>query len=241
MSGLALTRRAAQSDEAVPVRESTNGRKEDNAAQIANMRAIGLKTAGFSYDRQNVSHRTNNARFSSAYGVSAKTLCAVFDDLKKTNTDIKMEDFLLAMDTLKRYLPETDMAGRWKCDKKTYRRKWKEGVAAIASLRGAKIKFDPSEFPEDQVYLLTVDGVNFRRTEPRVGRDRKPAACGVEHVEVPTAKNLGPGSHWYNHKSHSAGITYEVGLDVRSSRICWINGPRPGKHLQPSYFAFEFI
>ena len=83
ISGLALTGRAAQSNEAMPVGESTNGRKEDNAAQIANMRALGLKTAGFSYDRQNVSHRTNNARFSSVYGVSAKTLCAVFDDLKK--------------------------------------------------------------------------------------------------------------------------------------------------------------
>ena len=83
MCGLPLTRRAAQSNEAMPVGESTNGRKEDNAAQIANMRALGLKIAGFGHDRQNVSHRTNNARFSSAYGVSAKTLCAVFDDLTK--------------------------------------------------------------------------------------------------------------------------------------------------------------
>ena len=55
---------------------------------------------------------------------------------------------------------------------------------------------------------MSVDGVNFTIHEPR-------------------AKN--PGSHWYDHKSHSAGISYEVAIDVRRSQILWINGPRPGK------------
>jgi hypothetical protein len=43
----------------------------------------------------------------------------------------------------------------------------------------------------------------------------------------PRAKN--PGSHWYDHKSHSASISYEVAVDVCHSQILWINGPRPGK------------
>ena len=108
----------------------------------------------------------------------------------------------MGVDTLKLYLSERVMAGRWNCHEQTYRGKWKEVVGAIASLRGEKIKFDPSDFPEDQIFLLTVDGVNFSICEPRV-------------------KN--PGSQWYDHKSHSAGLTYLVTVDVRKSRICWID------------------
>jgi hypothetical protein len=81
-------------------------------------------------------------------------------------------------------------------------------VKGIAALKEKKIKFDPHDFPAGQVFLMSVDGVNFTFCEPR-------------------AEN--PGSHWYDHKSHSAGISYEVAVDVQHSRILWINGPRPGK------------
>jgi len=175
----------------------------------ASLRRLGLKIAGFDVRRQQkVCERTNNERFSANYGVSAKTLEAVFLDMKKRNPTLTEHDFLLAADTLKLYSTERTMAGRHGCCEQTYREKWKRIVAAIAALRKDKIKFDPSDFPDDQVFLLTVDGVNFRIREPRV-------------------KN--PGSHWYDHKSHSAGVTYLVAIDVRRSRICWIDGPRPGK------------
>jgi hypothetical protein len=76
------------------------------------------------------------------------------------------------------------------------------------SEREKKIKFDPDDFPEGQVFFISVDGVNFTIREPR-------------------AKNL--GSHWYDHKSHNAGISYEVTVDVHCSQILWINGLWPGK------------
>ena len=175
----------------------------------ASLRRLGLQKAGFDDRRQQtVCERTNNERFSANYGVSAKTLEAVFLDMRKRDPSLTEHNFLLAVDTLKLYSTEHTMAGRHHCCEQTYREKWKRVVAAIAALREDKIKFDPSDFPEDQVFLLTVDGVNFRIREPRV-------------------KN--PGSHWYDHKSHSAGLTYLVAIDVRRSRICWIDGPRPGK------------
>ena len=113
---------------------------------------------------------------------------------------------------MKLYLTEKVLAGRWDCHKQPVRNKWKEVVAAIVALRGDKIKFDPSDFPEDQIFLLTVDGVNFSIQEPRVNN---------------------PGSQWYDHKTHSAGVTYLVAVDVCTSRICWIDGPRPGKFFYP--------
>ena len=177
------------------------------------LRRLGLNKAGFGDSRQQrVCERTNNERFSASFGVSAKTLEAVFLDMKKRDPSLKEEDFLLGVDALKLYLTEHTAAGRWGCCEQTYREKWKKIVAAIAALREDKIKFDPSDFPEDQVFLLTVDGVNFSIREPRVNN---------------------PGSHWYDHKTHSAGLTYLVAVDVRRSRICFIDGPRPGK-----YFSF---
>lgn len=51
---------------------------------------------------------------------------------------------------------------------------------------------------------MSIDGVNFTTCEPR-------------------AKN--PGSHWYDPKSHSACVSYEVAVDILRSQILWINGP----------------
>ncbi len=75
-------------------------------------------------------------------------------------------------------------------------------MEAIAVLKEKKIKFDPDNFPQGQVFLVSVDGANFTIHEPR-------------------AKN--PGLHWHDHKSHSAGISYEVAIDVCPSQTLWIN------------------
>ena len=68
--------------------------------------------AGFSKNWQRVSERTNNERFSVSFGVSAKTLQAVFVDMNKKDPTITERDFLLGMDALKLYLSESVMAGR---------------------------------------------------------------------------------------------------------------------------------
>ena len=175
---------------------------------ILELRSLGLSFAGFEKCRQNVRERTNEERFSASYGVSARTLHAVMADLALETPRIKTKDFLMAVNELKLYLTEHVQAGRWGIDENTFRNRWKDIVIAIAALKEKKIKFDPDDFPQGQVFIMSVDGVNFTIHEPR-------------------AKN--PGSHWYDHKSHSAGISYEVAIDVRRSRILWINGPRPGK------------
>ena len=96
----------------------------------------------------------------------------------------------------------------------------------IAALTGKKITSSlANAFPDDQVFILTVDGVNFTIHEPRM-------------------KDAGP--KWYDHKFNSAGITHELAIDISQSRIMWINGPRPGEfslnklvitHLQQLYLT----
>ena len=175
---------------------------------VDKFRSQGLAHVGFGLDRQNVRDRTNDERFSSNYGVGATTLHAVFADLQKEVPGIKQVDCFMAVNQLKLYLTEHVQAGRWGIDECTFRSRWKDIVKAIAGLKAKKIKFDPDDFPDDQIFLLTVDGVNFTIHEPRASD---------------------PGSHWYDHKSHSAGVSYEVAVDIRVSRILWIRGPRPGK------------
>ena len=171
-------------------------------AEIQAMRKLGLDFGGFN-GRQNVCERTNNERFSARYGKSAKTLHAVFRDIRKIHPNMNAKNFLTTLDLFKRYDTEHNMAGDWGCHEDTFRKHWKSVAKMIADLRDEKIKFDPCNFPEEQIYLLTVDGVHFRIREPR--RD--------------------PGKKWYSHKFHGAGVMYLVAIDIRKSRILWIDGP----------------
>jgi len=120
----------------------------------------------------------------------------------------------MAVDSLKRYDVEHNMAGKWDVCEDTFRTHWKKTVRMIADLRGEKIKFDPADFPDDQIFLMTVDGVHFRIQEPR--RD--------------------PGSKWYSHKFHGAGVMYLVAVDIRRSRILWIDGPKPASSSERATF-----
>jgi hypothetical protein len=172
------------------------------------LRSLGLCLRGFDKKRQGVSERLCNERFSANYGVSSITLHALYVDVIESYPEIGVKDFLMGVNELKLYLTEHVQAGHWGLDENTFRRRWKKIVTTIASLKENKIKFDPDDFPNDQIFILSVDGVNFTIWEPRA---------------------TNPGSHWYDHKSHSAGLSYEVAVDIRISRILWILGPRPGK------------
>ena len=97
-----------------------NGTLDPNGHEL---RSVGLEVAGFKKARQRVSERTNNERFSASYGVSAKTLQAILTDLKKIDPTLKEKDFLLGANTLKLYLTEKVMAGRWDCHEQTFRNK----------------------------------------------------------------------------------------------------------------------
>jgi len=183
----------------------------DDDDEWRNFRSRGLCFVGYGKARQNVRERTNDDRFSSNFGVGAKTLHSVYVRFKETNPKVLEKDFFMTINQLKLYLSEHVQAGRWGIDESTFRHKWQRIVRAIAVLAAEKIKFDPDDFPEGQIFLMSVDGVNFTIREPRASN---------------------PGSHWYDHKSNSAGISYEVAVDIRRSRILWINGPRPGKNTR---------
>jgi hypothetical protein len=56
---------------------------------------------------------------------------------------------------------------------------------------------------DDEVFILTVDGVHCAIQEPRTE----------------------PDAAWYSHKHHCAGVTYEIAIALRSNHCVWIEGP----------------
>jgi hypothetical protein len=92
------------------------------------------------------------------------------------------------------------MAGFFHSDDKTLRKHIKKYVDAIAALKEEKIIWDDGD---DEIFLLSVDGVHFRINEPRTE----------------------PSSKWCSHKHKSAGLNYELGISIYKSRLVWINGP----------------
>ena len=101
----------------------------------------------------------------------------------------------MAANELKLYLTEHVLAGLWDIDENTFHHKWKVTVKRIAALKEKKIKFDPLDFPAGQVFLMSVDGVNFTSSEPR-------------------AEN--PGSHWMitNHTVLASHMRWQLTFDV---------------------------
>jgi DDE superfamily endonuclease len=65
------------------------------------------------------------------------------------------------------------------------------------------------------VYLISVDGTHCRINEPR-------------HI---------PSSGWYSHKSHSAGLNYEIAVNLHESKVVWINGPFPAGRNDRSVYT----
>ena len=52
-------------------------------------------------------------------------------------------------------------------------------------------------------WLLSVDGTHCRIEEPRSRPDK----------------------NWYSHKNNCPAVSYEIGLDINSNNIVWVNGP----------------
>ena len=87
--------------------------------------------------------------------------------LKKKDPTLDEKEFLLGAHTSKLYFAKEVMAGRWDYTKQTFIVKQKELIPAIVAQRGEHIKSDSTDFPEGEIFLLTVDGVRFLIQEPR--------------------------------------------------------------------------
>ena len=88
-------------------------------------------------------------------------------------------------------------------------------VRIIAALKKHKVIWPSDRYndPESQIFIVTVDGVDFRCFENR------------RHATLPY--NKGEYSKKFNHSA----LKYEIAIDCYTSKIVWLNGPfRGGEH-----------
>lgn len=91
----------------------------------------------------------------------------------------------MGLNFLKLYDIESGLAGRWNYDESTCRNKCPETtMRRIASFRPEFVVFNPDMFRDEEVHIISVDGVNFITQE-----------FGLE-----------PDPKWFDHKSLSSGL-----------------------------------
>ena len=105
---------------------------------------LGLQFVGFDKRRQKC-HKTNLERFVSHFGASPEAHSLIFNDLQRTDIPeartLKPDplSLLIATHWLKTYPKEAQIAGTFKVDEKTARKRVWDYVQAIAALKGIKV------------------------------------------------------------------------------------------------------
>jgi hypothetical protein len=105
---------------------------------------LGLEFVGFDTRRQKC-HKTNLERFVTHFGASPETHSLIFSDLQRTDIPeariLKPDPLSLPIEThwLKTYPKEAQIAGTFKVDEKTVRKRVWNYVQAIAALKGIKV------------------------------------------------------------------------------------------------------
>jgi hypothetical protein len=107
---------------------------------------LGLEVTGFNSIRQACRDEMKVERFRAHFGASPETCSAIFVDLQTTHiatARIAKPDvlyLLMAINWLKTYQTESQMAGTFKVDEKTVRTHIWKYVRAIQALKGQKVR-----------------------------------------------------------------------------------------------------
>jgi hypothetical protein len=176
------------------------------------MRFLGLSLVGFDRDRQNVNDLLNSRRFRAFYGMGEQALTCLYNDLIPRPDATK---FLMTVNWLKLYDTEHVLAGRWGVHENTLRPILSDYSTLIQGLKESKVVW--GDFDEDEVFIVSVDGVH----------------CQIQEVR------RDPGAKWYSHKSNGPGLAYELGIAIRSNRLVWINGPFPASRHDITIFRSD--
>ncbi|KAL3795955.1 hypothetical protein ACHAWO_010211 [Cyclotella atomus] len=175
---------------------------------------VGLTYVGFDGSRQDIRDEMNRERFCSFFKLCPEGILDAyryFSEHSEEEGDImEFRFFLIALNFLKLYDTEHVLSGRWRLDEETLRKQIWKTLWQIQRHFPTLIYFDPSEWDAAQVHLITVDTVNYNVNEQR-------------------SDPVGKFERWYNHKSNSAGVKYEMALPLCLERqtCVWSRGPFP--------------
>lgn len=187
---------------------------------------VGLSYVGFGNTRQNVRFSLSLERFCAHYKLCPEAILDAqnyFSEFGEETIDFKrllftlnflkccelilislnINNFVLFLSILVlASLDDTEnvLAGRWRLDEDTIRTHTWGTLGKIQYHRDSIIYFDPDEWDTTQVQIITVDTVNYEINEKR-------------------SDTTGDYRRWFDHKSHSAGVKYEMALPLCLKRV----------------------
>ena len=176
---------------------------------------LGLELAGHEAFRiQRTCLDTNLKRFKSHFFANPSAVAAIFNDIQATTPNAKPSDLLNALRYLKEYPKKAGVAAFNKSTEKTGLSKAWLYIHKIQDLKEKKIKWIFDNPDIDEKFIVSVDGVHFRISEPR---DQ-------------------PSAGWYSKKYNKAGVSYEIAIAIHHNQVVWINGPFPAGHNDKKIF-----
>lgn len=164
----------------------------------------------------------NVARFKKCFGIKPVACSTVWEDLQTTTNDdldnwgtpllpvkgnkLQPRYFLMALHHLKRYPTEVEREGPWDISPKKGREWVRFFLLRLQALKGVKIVWPEDWGDHDNTWVITIDGTHV-------------------WIEEPIHPEWSQDSKYYSHKYGKAGINYELGIAIASSRLVWMNGP----------------
>ena len=163
--------------------------------------------------RSKVKH--NMARFKTHFGLSPGTAVWIYEDLQRTTiadakitgSKLELKYFLMGLHFLKKYPTEEDMTARFDYSNYWSREKVWKTAERIRALKATKIVWEEG-LADGEVWVMTVDGIH----------------CWIAE---PTHPEWSQDPKYYSHKYGKAGLVYELGICLKTSRLLWIRGPLP--------------
>lgn len=180
---------------------------------------IGLEMMGFPLERQQrVQYKTRSKDFKAFFGVHPFIVARIWEDLQTTTIDearinpspawaafgmCTMKNFLHAFHFLKRYPTETERKGTTGHSAVTLRKWCWFFLEKIRALKETKIVWPQDHEWGATNFIISVDGIH----------------C-LFHEEKHPTKSKNP--ELFDHKSNGPGLSYELALDLWSSRLVWM-------------------
>lgn len=172
---------------------------------------LGLRVAGFPDSVQNRTTADRNlSRFKDAFGATPTVCSLLFDDLQTTDLPTKIskpnvEYYLMTLCWFRTYRTRKSFAGQFKVHENTVTNYIWPYAKAIQGLKEQKIRWEFAGPDGELIHIVSVDGVHCRIYEVRID----------------------PGAKWMSQKFGGPGVSYELAIAIRSSRLVWIAGPYP--------------
>ena len=179
-------------------------------------------------------------KFRNQYGAHPAVIAQIWEDLQITDISMakidhsmcSFSDFMIAINFLKIYPTEDQQAMNYGKSKNNIR-KWRWFFVYKLHYLRPQVVFWPKEWVDDanetedagngvtkkslRKLLISVDGVHFHTRE-------------YQHPVYSKNTKL------YSHKFRTAGLSYEIGIDLNESRVVHVNGPFPAGHTDKVIF-----